>query len=263
MIASFVQRWRDRRGFYRPAGEPIATNRYEVAVIPDDKTAEAFVVRHHYAASYPAARFRVGLYRGAELVGLVVLSQPMHNAVLAPLRLSLAESAELGRLVLLDDVPANGESWLVARAFELARAAGFRGIVSDADPMLTRDVTGRVVCRGHVGTVYQATNAVYFGQTDRRTRYLLPDGRVFLQRGASKIRNRERGWQGAAAKLERYGAPHLGEREDARAWLTTWLPRLTRRVRHPGNHRYLFALDKHARRLLPPTKPYPKLAGIS
>jgi hypothetical protein len=38
-----------------------------------------------------------------------------------------AEAVELGRLVLLDDVPANGESWFIARAFELLRARGYTG----------------------------------------------------------------------------------------------------------------------------------------
>lgn len=51
MITSISQRWRDRRGTYRPAGEPIDTRRYEVAAIADDRTAKAFVVRHHTEAS--------------------------------------------------------------------------------------------------------------------------------------------------------------------------------------------------------------------
>lgn len=55
------QRWRARRHLYRPAGEIISTHRYEVAEIPDDLTAKGFVLAHHYSASYPAARFRIGL----------------------------------------------------------------------------------------------------------------------------------------------------------------------------------------------------------
>lgn len=260
MIVPVVQRWRDRRSSYRLAGEPIATRLYEVAEIPDDTTARAFVVAHHYSSSFPAARARVGLFRAGALVGVAVFSHPMSEAVLVPLGVERGEGVELGRLVLLDDVPANGESWFLARAFELLVARGFRGVISDADPMRTVDTTtGRLVCRGHVGTVYQGSNAVYLGQTDRRTRYLLPNGLVFSQRVIAKVRSRERGWRYSAETLERFGAPPLGADDDARAWLATWLPRLTTRVRHPGNFRYAFGLDRGAKRGLPKSQPYPKL----
>lgn len=46
-MSAVVQRWRARRESYRPAGEPIETRRYEVALIPDDTTARAFVIEHH------------------------------------------------------------------------------------------------------------------------------------------------------------------------------------------------------------------------
>jgi hypothetical protein len=42
VITDVTQRWRDRRGTYRPAGEVIATRAYEVASIADDRTAKAF-----------------------------------------------------------------------------------------------------------------------------------------------------------------------------------------------------------------------------
>ena len=52
------QRWRDRRGSYRPAGEPIDPSRYEVVALDDDARARAFVERHHYSGSLPAAVVR-------------------------------------------------------------------------------------------------------------------------------------------------------------------------------------------------------------
>ena len=62
-----AQRWRSGRASYRPAGEVIDTRRFEVAAVDGpgaDNVARAFVVAHHYSASYPAARERIGLYRG-------------------------------------------------------------------------------------------------------------------------------------------------------------------------------------------------------
>ena len=97
MLTPVSQRWRSQRASYRPAGEPIDPRRYEVAPIATDNPAKAFVVAHHYSASFPAARARFGLYRGGELVGVAVLSQPMRDEVLAGLPGDRAERAELGR----------------------------------------------------------------------------------------------------------------------------------------------------------------------
>jgi hypothetical protein len=83
MIAAMpqgAQRWNDRRDSYRPAGEPIRTADFDVVEILSDNVARAFVERHHYSKSYPAARFRFGFYRRAELVGVAVFSVPCNDA---------------------------------------------------------------------------------------------------------------------------------------------------------------------------------------
>lgn len=263
MIVGHVQRWRDRRDTYRPAGEPIDTRLYEVAAIPGDNEARAFVEAHHYSASYPSARERFGLYRrrGA-LVGVAVFSHPMQEKVLARLPCDRLEAAELGRLVLLEDVPANGESWMIARCFDLLRRAGYRGVISFADPEPRTDAAGRATFPGHIGTIYQATNAVYRGRATPRTLRLLPDGSVLSARALSKIRAQDRGHAYAEALLVRHGAePRRGE--DPRAWLARWIPRLTRTMRHHGNHTYLFGLDAMTKRHLPASMPYPKLGRPS
>lgn len=54
----------------------------------------------------------------------------------------------------------------------------------------------------------------------------------------------------------RAGAAPLGG--DPAAWLGTWLPRLTRTLRHPGNHRYAWPLQRRLRDRLPAALPYPK-----
>jgi len=73
-----------------------------------------------------------------------------------------AESLELGRLVLGDEVPANGESWFVGQVFRQAALAGVRGVVSFSDPMPRAAADGTTITPGpYVGTIYQALNAVY------------------------------------------------------------------------------------------------------
>ncbi len=260
MITSVVQRWRDRRSAYRPAGEVIDPHAYEVAPIDNDRTAKAFVLAHHYAGSYPSARFRFGLYRRGILVGVAVFSHPMQNKVLTRVFPGDAKaSVELGRFVLLDDVPGNGETWFLARCFELLRRVGLHGILSHADPVARANAAGELVFPGHLGTIYQAHNGIYLGRATRRTLRLLPDATVICARTISKIRARERNWQSSALLLERHGAAELGEHEDAVRWLATWIPRLTRPLTHPGNYRYVWALDKAMRRHLPAGLPFPKL----
>ncbi len=265
MITDVSQRWRGGRASYRPAGEPIDTSRYEIAALDGDgadNIARDFIVAHHYAASMPAARQRVGLYRGGALVGVIVFSHPCQDKILACLPVPKAEAVELGRLVLLDDVPANGESWFIARAFEIMRARGYTGVVSFADPVARSSVAGEVVKPGHVGLIYQATNALYAGLETARTLRLLPDGRVFSERTRSKIRGRERGWQHAVEQLVAAGArsPERTGAADLHAWLKLELPRVTRPLQHGGNHKYLFPLTPACRRhLYGPWLPYPKV----
>jgi hypothetical protein len=266
MSAAVTQRWRDRRDSYRPAGEVIRTAEYEVAAMADDATPKAFVERHHYAGTYPAARFRFGLYRGAELAGVAVFSVPANDKVITNILPGAAlESTELGRLVLLDEVPGNGESWFVSRCFEvLRREHHLIGVVSFSDPMPRTTADGRAVMPGHWGCVYQALNATYTGRGTARTLRLLPDGTCFSDRAAQKIRKLEQGWKYSAALLEGFGAPSLDPtREDAATWLRTWRTAITRPLRHAGNHRYVWALDKRARRHLPPAQAFPKQIDVA
>lgn len=259
MIVDVAQRWTEGRARYRPAGESIRTSEFDVSAIPTDREAKVFVQKHHYSGSYPAARERFGLYWRGALAGVAVFSVPAQPKALDVLPGDRDESVELGRFVLLDEVPANGESWFLARCFALLRELGYTGIVSFSDPVRRTAVDGRVVFPGHVGTIYQATNATYLGRTKAGKIRLLPDGIVIHGRALAKIRKRDRGWRYSAALLERHGADPLGATQDPVAWLAEWLPKLTTPLRHDGNHRYVWALRPRDRRLLPEGKPYPKL----
>lgn len=264
MITDVVQRWRSGRASYELAGAPINTRLYEVAAIDGegaDNRARAFVREHHYAKTMGAARERIGLYRGGELVGLAVFTHPSQDKVLARLPCPREAAVELGRLVLLQGVEANGESWFIARAFDELRLRGYEGIVSHADPVPRTKITGEVVMPGHIGRVYQATNAVYAGLATGRTLRLMPDGLVFNERTRSKIRGREQGWRHAVDQLVAAGATppaRTGSAAELHEWLLIELPRITRALKHPGNYRYLFALTSAVRKRLPKSLPYPK-----
>jgi hypothetical protein len=261
MLTSVVQRWLFGQERYRVATECINPLAYDVGTLADDATARAFVHAHHYSGTYPAARFRFGLYRGGHLVGVAVYSHPVNDAVLKVLPGGRGDGVELGRFILLEDVPANGESWFIARTFELLRKEGLAGVISFSDPAQRRSHSGALVFAGHVGTIYQASNARYLGRGTPRTQRLLPNGQVLSARALQKIRRRECGWRYASQLLVAQGAAPLGGAEDAAAWLARWLPRLTTAFRHPGCHKYVWALNRRDWRHMPAGLPYPKAFG--
>ncbi len=261
MVTPVCQRWRARRATYRPAGETFDPRAFDVAPIADDRTAKAFVVEHHYSASYPAARFRFGLYEKAALVGVAVFSVPANYATLACLPCAPADACELGRFVLIDGVRANGESWFLARCFELLHRDGVAGVVSFSDPVPRSAVGGAEVFKGHVGTIYQASNAVYLGRARADSLRLLPDGSVLHNRAVAKLRSGDKGRRYVGARLEALTGSRIGD--DVDAWLAEWLPRITRRLPHGGNHKYAFALDRRLRKRMPVSRPYPKFSPLA
>lgn len=275
--ATRCQRWRAGRHSYRPAGEVITPRHYEVAEI-DRATAKRFIVETHYAKSFPSPRWCFGLFYGPLLAGVAVFSWPQHKAVLTNVFPGdWEESTELGRFVLLPWVPGNGESWFLARIFEQLcpmvdgrRKPEVRGIVSFSDPVPRYTGEGREVMPGHVGTIYQASGATYLGRSRADWQDLfLDDATTYGRRTLTKLLGEEQGRRYAEKQLRAHGAPPLRAGEDPSAYVERWLPQLSRRVWHPGKHRYAFAfnrrdqrrLEQESRRLAAPLYrplPYPK-----
>jgi len=262
-----VQTWkRPEDGGFDPA-------RYGVAAI-DEASAKSYVLDRHYSGSYPAASLRFGLFdqaagqaEGQALVGAAVLSVPTSRRVLTNVFPGLepyAESLELGRFVLDDEVPANAESWFLGQCFRLAAEAGVRGVVSFSDPLPRTRPDGSVIMPGHVGTIYQATNATYTGRATPRTLTLLRDGTVFSPRAQQKIRAQDQGHEYAERQLVSLGAPVRRAGETPAAWLNRALAEVGRQVRHHGNHRYAFAIGTKSQRravtVALPGRSYPKTA---
>lgn len=269
LLNARCQRWRDRRDFYRDPESQIDATRYGVEAL-DEATAKAFVTSHHYSGSYPAARSRVGLYRStpfrkAELVGVAVFSVPMHGRVIPKWTGQAKENGvELGRLVLLDDVEGNGETWFLSRAFQVLQdeLPEVKAVVSFSDPLPRVDEDGELVKPGHYGTIYQAANARYVGRCHPSTLILAPNGEVVSKRSLSKLRNGERGAGHVYENLRALGAPRRLPGESDRAYAKRAVADF-RRVRHHGNLAYTFALGskserRAARRAMPPALDYPK-----
>lgn len=189
-------------------------------------------------------------------MSVAAYSVPVRDEVLRPLPLG-ADAVELGRLVLLDTVPANAESFFVARCNDVLRREGLAGAVSFADPHPRTALDGAVVKPGHLGVIYTALSAVYLGPARPHTLLLLPDGRSFNRRALAKIRRRERGWRYAVEQLVAAGAGEPSA--DLDAWLELVLATVIRREPHPGCLKYALPFDARVRRRLPASKPYPKI----
>lgn len=267
-------RWRAGSTSWRQSGERIDPSRHGVEVIPE-RVARPFVEAHHYSGSYPAGRLAVGLYRSprrgacpSTLAGVAVFSIPMQAAVI-PARLGLpaAQGLELGRLVLLDEVEGNGETWFLSRAFAALRQAlpDVRGVVSYSDPLPRRAEDGRVITPGHVGVIYRAHNGRYVGRGAPRALWLDRWGRVVSGRALSKIRSGERGAAYATRQLLEMGAPERAPGESPSDWVTRALrDGPFRRVQHPGNLCYVWPLGRSRAEtrdltaLLPAGLPWPE-----
>lgn len=271
MSTTACQRWNPGGipSWRRPEDGGFDASRYGVATIGEDE-AKRFVVSLHYSGSYPAASQRYGLFdltgEAPQLAGVAVLSVPAQKAVLTAVFPHLEpyrESLELGRFVLRDEVPANGESWFLAECRRLAAAAGLRGLVMFSDPVERRREDGTVITPGHVGVIYQASGCTYTGRGCRRRLTLLPDGTVFSARAAQKIRKQEQGHRYAERQLEAFGARPMRAGQQPADWLAEALAEVgVRRFEHPGNHRYAIALGNRRERtavtIAPRPIPYPK-----
>lgn len=249
--SDWCQRWKDGTHSWRHRSEGgFDRDRYTVAAI-DELKAEEFVVRHHYSRSYPAAKLRWGLLDETRLVGALVLSMPMSNKVLTnpfPDLEPSVESAELGRLILLDECPPNSETWFIARCFEEAAAIGIRGVVSFADPV-PRVVAGELLFPGHIGITYQAKNAVMTGRSWPQTMTILRDGTTLSKRAKQKVRKQERGHGHVERKLIAAGARPMRAGEKPSVWLAEAIDAVgATKLRHRGSYRYCFALGNPTQR---------------
>ncbi len=252
------QRSHLQRDTYRPAGEVINTRAYEISETNSDRVVREFIDAHHYLQTTPPARFRFCLYKGQELVGVAVFAHPTNDrSITGAFGCAAIEGVELSRLVLLDEVPGNGESYFVGHCLRQLKRLGLAGVVTFSDPLPRKTASGAVVKVGHVGTVYQSLNARFIGRSCPRSLRLLPDGSALSDRTIQKLRSGEPGTRAIRQALASVGLAlpegPVGEE------LTALLDKYTRSVRHPGNFKYLWCLSRAAEQHLPSSLPYPKM----
>ena len=187
---------------------------------------DEFCRRWHYTNTGGNMTWNYGLWDGVTLVGVVSYNLPTMPACSAYFGADRWEwVAHMGRLVCAEDAPRNVESRLIASSLQMFKADR---------PVARAVVSYAAVGQGHVGYVYQATNALYCGTTQSSHYYVDTQG------------NRRAPKQGKNVSIAK---------AQDRGWT----------VHHEaGKHRYLYLIGnkrerKQARALLKfPVLPYPK-----
>jgi hypothetical protein len=186
-----------------------------------------FASRWHYSRGGGSALWRYGLFDGFTLVGVVAYNWPVKEACEMVMGPEYANTVvHMGRLVCAQDAPRNSESRLISESLKLLRV----------DRPETRAVlTYAAQDQGHIGYVYQATNAIYTGTGGRYQNYTKSDGTHISTKGKSSPAGRAKLLAGGGA-------------------VTRALPK----------HRYLYLIGNKTQRkeslklLKLPVLPYPK-----
>ncbi len=249
------QRWRDRGFSWQRQRCVFELDRYSVGLI-HRALAKEFVVRHHYSGSWPAVIHQMGMYDHAgvrpRLVGVAALSYPTSNASLIRAFPHLevgSQSLVLGRFVLLDDVPLNGESWALAETLRLAAGLGLRAVLAYADPVARVAADGTIIMPGHDGIGYRSCNALYLGRTAARPMWLLPDATTIPERSLQKVRAGEPSAEHTVRRLLAAGASPRRHGQSRRDWLAQALSEAGAiKTRHGGNHRFAWTIGARHQR---------------
>jgi hypothetical protein len=155
------------------------------------KDAKVFVKSNHYSGSIAGAAC-YGLFDAMNLIGVCAFAAPVSENVRASIfGIEYKDRVmELHRLVLIDDTPKNTESWFISRALKAFKKdkPNIWAIVSFADPRVN-----------HRGIIYQATNALFTGSSNKARFFIDQNGKVKHQRydgkNISTAEGIKRGWK--------------------------------------------------------------------
>ena len=145
-----------------------------------------FARRHHYTGTMGNAAWRWGLWHNTTLLGVVAYNLPTRDAQAGVFGEEHLEHVwHMGRLVMAEDAPRNSESRLISLSLkEIQRER----------PDVWAVLTFAAVDAGHIGYVYQATNAIYTGTGGQAVYYINQRGERMATSHISQTQAREKGW---------------------------------------------------------------------
>lgn len=145
------------------ATEPIRVR--DTVVYPaSTEDVREFCRRYHYTHVGNNINWRWGLWHGPTLLGVVAYNLPTRSVCASVFgEDQLANVWHMGRLALSDNAPHNSESRLIS--------GSLKAIHRDY-PHVWAVLTYAATDAGHIGYVYQATNAVYTGEAGDPSYYI-------------------------------------------------------------------------------------------
>ena len=172
------------------------------------------VLRWHYSRAMPSSKLvRIGVWEDERFVGAILYGVGANRHLASPFGLQPTEACELVRVAL---APKANRYWptskCVAKSLKLLKrqSPGLKVVVSYAD-----------MAQGHKGTIYQACNFTYLGETFQT--YLKVNGQVVHPR----------------TLYDRYGPG--GQSLD---WLRKHVDPRAKRVDMPAKLKYAYGFDR-------------------
>jgi hypothetical protein len=187
--------------------------------------ARRLLEREHYLHSFPGGtKLAFGVFLGRRLMGALTLGVGPINSHLLVDGATPDDCLTLTRLWLCDELPRNSESRFIGVVLRsLKNHTSLKFLLAYADP-----------ARGHVGTIYQATNWLYTGLSQATPLYDIGDGQQHHSRSLGHV-------------FGSHGLAHL-RRQGVQVQLVPQRPK----------HRYLYFLDSAWRsKVRTPILPYP------
>ena len=183
-----------------------------IKVAPCTFEASKFAVMNwHYSKKMPSGKLtKFGVWEDNKFIGTVIFGRGASPKLYERYKLSQYEACELVRVALTKHkTPVSQIVGKVLKEFKKYNP-GMRLIVSFADPR-----------QGHIGTIYQAMNWIYEGQTPKKYHWIV--------------------------KGEEIHSRTFGEKYKTVSNLLKLDP-TAKKIELPGKHRYLYPLDKKMRR---------------
>ena len=132
-----------------------------------------YVEEHHYSHNVNGLKITkcYALYHGNLLSGAIIFGQ-LSTTSWKKYSDNEQDVVELRRMVITDRSKANVNTWFMSRAIKLLKKdTTVKKIISYADPFY-----------GHVGAVYQASNGVYLGVTNKDVVLVTKSGKRYHSR---------------------------------------------------------------------------------
>ena len=162
----------------------MALENYTISRIDYD-TAMRMVIEKHYLHRVAPCSFAFGLFFEDEneflprLVGVITYGSPASPSLTKGIAGDEYKDQviELTRLWVDDSVPKNGESYLIGNTL----------------PLIDKDivVSFAEIDQGHKGTVYQATNWLYTGESKKRTDLTIDEIQVHTKSLSNRLNAKE------------------------------------------------------------------------